>query len=164
MPLCTFQVAGTQVFWSHISLSLSEARDVWYIHPVWSLRAIIWFPFPVSSLVFLPSPLALLSWYFLLMVHSSVFSTEISSPFFFFFSLRNRPFLSLFHGSCWAARRWYDTGISQTFWCLPPRSSILFVCCFMPCPLPQPTASPPPPFFFLFFFFSVLKRKEKNTV
>ena len=27
--------------------------------PVWNLRAVIWFPFPISSLVFLPSPLAL---------------------------------------------------------------------------------------------------------
>ena len=25
--------------------------------PVWNLRAVIWFPFPISSLVFLPSPL-----------------------------------------------------------------------------------------------------------
>ena len=29
------------------------------VHPVWNLRAVIWFPFPISCLVFLPSPLAL---------------------------------------------------------------------------------------------------------
>ena len=36
-----------------------EARDVWCKPLVWNLRAVIWFPFPISSLVFLPSPLAL---------------------------------------------------------------------------------------------------------
>ena len=28
------------------------AGDVWWLPPVWNLRAVIWFPFPISSLVF----------------------------------------------------------------------------------------------------------------
>ena len=35
-------------------------RDIFWCHyPVWKLRAVIWFPFPVSSVVFLTGPLAL---------------------------------------------------------------------------------------------------------
>ena len=33
--------------------------DVRCLSPVWNLRAVIWFPFPISSLAFLPCPLAL---------------------------------------------------------------------------------------------------------
>ena len=29
-----------------------EAGDVWCLTPVWNLRAVIWFPFPISSHVF----------------------------------------------------------------------------------------------------------------
>ena len=36
-----------------------EAGDVGCHSPVWNLRAVIWFPFLISSLVFLPTPLAL---------------------------------------------------------------------------------------------------------
>ena len=36
-----------------------EARDVWCLPPVWSLRAVIWFHFAISSLVLLPSPVTL---------------------------------------------------------------------------------------------------------
>ena len=66
------------------------------IHPsVWNLRAatghLFWFSVPVSSLVFLPSPLALsvLSFLFFLMVHSpasskAVCCTSISSGLLWF--------------------------------------------------------------------------------
>ena len=36
-----------------------EAGDAWCHPPVWNLRAAVLFPFPVSSLVSLPRPLAL---------------------------------------------------------------------------------------------------------
>ena len=29
-----------------------EDGDVWCLPPVWNLRAVIWFPFPISSLLF----------------------------------------------------------------------------------------------------------------
>ena len=67
-----------------LSLSLSlesrrEAGDVWCQPPVWNLRAVIWFPFPISSLVcFLPSPLAL-----------SVLSFSANGPFSWLFSPEN---------------------------------------------------------------------------
>jgi len=35
-----------------------EAEDVWCQLPMWNLRAVIWFPLPISFLSFLPSPLA----------------------------------------------------------------------------------------------------------
>ena len=41
-----------------------EARDLWCCSPVWNLRAVIWFLFPISSLVLLHSPLAVLSCHF----------------------------------------------------------------------------------------------------
>ena len=37
-----------------------KAKDGWCLPPVWNLRAVIWFPFPVSSLVFLPGPFSCL--------------------------------------------------------------------------------------------------------
>ena len=45
--------------------------------PVWNLRAVIWFHFPISSLLFLPSPLAL-SCHFSAEVHSLDFFPENS--------------------------------------------------------------------------------------
>ena len=41
-----------------VSHSPREAGNVWCPSPVWSLRAVIWFPFPIFSSFFLPSPLA----------------------------------------------------------------------------------------------------------
>ena len=70
--------------------SRKEAGDVWRFTPpppptttIWNLMPVVWFPFPISCLVFLPSHLSLsvLS-FFLLMVHSPAF---FSFSFFFFF-------------------------------------------------------------------------------
>ena len=71
--------------------------------PVWNLRTVFWFPFPISSLLFLPSS------------SCSVchFSAGTFSWLFFlqktlkYFSLRNRLFVFVFwYGSCWEARTW----------------------------------------------------------
>ena len=55
-----------------------EAGDVWCLLPVWNLRAVIWFHFTISSLVLLPTPVAL---------------SVLSSPFFLllFFLLAHSP-------------------------------------------------------------------------
>ena len=55
-----------------------EAGDVWCLHPVWHLRAVIWFHFAISSLVLLLSPI-ILSVFFYLLVHSSELFPENSS-------------------------------------------------------------------------------------
>ena len=57
-----------------------EAGDVWCLPPVWNLRAVIWFHFTISSLVFLPSPVTLSVLYFFL--HSGPFSWIFSGKFF----------------------------------------------------------------------------------
>ena len=66
-----------------------EAGDVWCLPPVRNLRAVIWFHFTISCLVFLPSPVTL-----------SVFSFSACWPFLLnlfqkilqYFSLRDRLF------------------------------------------------------------------------
>ena len=83
-------------------------RDVWCQPPVWNFRAVIWFPFPISSLVFFCLVLLLpcnfsangpFSWLFF-----------FSFFFFLFFSPENsnifRYRLGFLYGSSWAARRW----------------------------------------------------------
>ena len=40
------------LFLSLVCAPRREAGDVWCFPPVWNLRAVIWFPFPISSLVF----------------------------------------------------------------------------------------------------------------
>ena len=92
----------TQLPFIFLSLfTLLSLKPVWDSPPVWNLRAVIWFPFSISSLVFLPSPLALSQ------CPSCHFSGnggrlffQASSPTLFLF--RNRFFL---YGSCWADRR-----------------------------------------------------------
>ena len=59
---------------TYIMSSRREAGDVWCHHPVLNLRAVIWFPFSISSLVFQPSPL-----FFLV--------NFCFCPFLFFFNL-----------------------------------------------------------------------------
>jgi len=59
-----------------------EAGYVWCLSSVWNLRAVIWFPCPISSCFFLPSALALCLVIFLLMVHSPDFFPENSQIFF----------------------------------------------------------------------------------
>ena len=66
-----------------------EAGDVWCSTPVWNLRAVIWFPFPISSYVFFCLVLLLCLVIFLLI------SLMVHSPDFFpqklkYFSLRIR--------------------------------------------------------------------------
>ena len=66
-----------------------EAGDVWCLSPVWNLRAVIWFHFATSSLVLLPTPVALsvlsfsACWPFLLNFFQKIFQ---------YFSLRDRLF------------------------------------------------------------------------
>ena len=63
--------------------SLKEGRDAWCLSPVWNLRAIVWFHSSLSSLVCLPTPVALsvLS-FFPLMAHSSDFLQELRYSLF----------------------------------------------------------------------------------
>ena len=80
-------MATLQVF---LLRTLTVARWMSGMPDVWNLRAVVWFPFPVSSLVFLPRPLApsvlpfFCKWSFLL----TFFSPENSR----YFSLRVRLF------------------------------------------------------------------------
>ena len=70
--------------WSH---SAFLSRDVWCLCPVSNLGAVIWFHFTISSLVLLPTPIALSVLYFFLS----------RSPFFWLFSYRK--FFNIFHFS-----------------------------------------------------------------
>ena len=76
-----------------------KAGDVWCLPPVWNLRAVIWFHFAISSLVFLPSSvtLSVLSFSACCYIVLNFFQKILQH-----FSLRDRPFL---YGSCLAARR-----------------------------------------------------------
>ena len=49
--------------------------------PVWNLRVVIWFPFPISSFAFLPSPLALslLSFFILWSILLGFFPRKLSN-------------------------------------------------------------------------------------
>ena len=63
-PLGTKVRRGNGVYYMgihffHCGLQLPVCLFVLFYCPVWNLRAVIWFPFNVSSLVLLPSPLAL---------------------------------------------------------------------------------------------------------
>ena len=62
-----------------------DAVDVWCFPPVWNLRAVIWFPFPISSHFFCLALLVFLSFclvIFLLVVRSSDFFPENSNIFY----------------------------------------------------------------------------------
>ena len=52
-----------------------EAGDVWYLPPVWNLRAVIWFHFAISCLFHLPT-------HFALSLLPDFFPSEKSSEFF----------------------------------------------------------------------------------
>ena len=90
---------------SRLALWDPEGRPGMYdgpLPPVWNLRTVFWFPFPMSCF----------SAYFLLLFLSCHFS---AGTFFWhflskklkYFSLRVRRFLFVFwYGSCWEARRW----------------------------------------------------------
>ena len=66
-----------------VFLPQREARDVWCLPPDWNLRAVILFPFPISSLVFSAwSSCSFCLVIFLLMVHSLDFFPENSQIFF----------------------------------------------------------------------------------
>ena len=66
-----------------LSLTRREAGVVWCLPRIWSLRAVIWFHFTISSLVFLPSPVTLsVLPHFCLLAHSPELFPENSSIFF----------------------------------------------------------------------------------
>ena len=62
-----------------------EAGIVWCLTPVWNLRAVIWFPFPISSLLLLPTPVvqSFCLVIFVIIFHSLYFFPKYSLIFVF---------------------------------------------------------------------------------
>ena len=84
-------------FWLKISTSFSycidasnylwrEAGDVWCLPAVCNLRAVIWFHFPVYSVVLLPNSVtpSVLSFFFCLLAHSPELFPEKNKQIFLF--------------------------------------------------------------------------------
>ena len=88
--------------WLEGRLGMSDA-----LVPVWNLRVVTWFLFHVSSLVFLPGPLALsvLSFFCQWSILLCFFLQKILN----FFLLRG-IYIYFLYGSCWATRRWELVG------------------------------------------------------
>ena len=101
MHKCPFQFYFVQRDQFYINIPWREAGDVWCLYPVWNLRAVMWFHFTISSLVFLLSPVTLSvlsSSFSCLLGHSPELFPENSSIFF----IKRQAFL---HCSCLVARR-----------------------------------------------------------
>ena len=86
---------------SRLALGGPERRPGMYdghVPPVWNLRTVFWFPFPIPSLLFLPSSSCSFCLVIFLLVHSPDFflSRKLSN----IFSLRVRRFLLFWYGSC----------------------------------------------------------------
>ena len=87
----TVSVAGSwaRIVTINMDPPLREAENVCCLPPVWNLRTVIWFHFNISSLVFLPTPIALSVFsFFCLWAHFPDFFPENSSIFFVCFCLR----------------------------------------------------------------------------
>ena len=89
---------------SRLTLGGPEGRPGMYdghFPPVWNLRTVFWFPFPISSLLFLLSSSCSFCLVIFLLVHSPDFFLSRK-----YFSLRVRRVFFFWYGSCWVARRW----------------------------------------------------------
>ena len=118
----------------HVNCPRWEAREVWCLSPVCSLRALIWFHFTFTSLVFLPTRVSLS--YVLVPAgpFSWLFSPEISSIFFF----KRWAFFAWLLFSRWERQvgRWYVQRAVVWHWYLLSYLcvifSIFYVICFIP--------------------------------